>query len=128
MNVTHQIIKNICVVTLESDLALDRVIDVKEYVTPFLKDKDLRGLIINLDKTKKIDSSGVGMLMSLFRVIVYPNKNEKTPSPEGLTHFALCCVNTKVMKVFSMLRLENVVKMYPSESEGVASMQKELGG
>ena len=65
----HRIDKSICVVSIEGNIALDGVNEAKEYLRPLLENKDVKGLLINFAQVNFIDSSGIGLIVSIFKTL-----------------------------------------------------------
>ncbi len=66
---THRIEDGVCVVSIEGNIALDGVNEAKAYLKPHLDDAGVQGLVINFDKVNFIDSSGIGLIVSIFKTM-----------------------------------------------------------
>ena len=69
MQLNHRIQDGTCVVEIGGNIALDGVSDVKNYVKPFLDDDTVKAMVINFDKVNFIDSSGIGLIVSIFKTL-----------------------------------------------------------
>ena len=108
---THRIQDGVCVVTIEGNIALDGVNEAKAYLRPHLESPDVKGLVINFDKVNFIDSSGIGLIVSIFKTM---------QQKEG--QFALTNLSKKNEEIFSITRLNKILDIYESEQEAMQSM------
>ena len=109
---SHRIEDGICVVTIEGNIALDGVNEAKNYLKPHLDSSDVNGLVINFEKVNFIDSSGIGLIVSIFKTM--QQKNGK---------FALTNLSKKNEEIFSITRLNKILDIFPSEDEAVGSLK-----
>jgi len=109
---SHRIEDGICVVTIEGNIALDGVNEAKNYLKPHLESSDVSGLVINFEKVNFIDSSGIGLIVSIFKTM--QQKNGK---------FALTNLSKKNEEIFSITRLNKILDIFPSEAEAVGALK-----
>jgi anti-anti-sigma factor len=112
MNCSHRIENQVCVVTIEGNIALDGVNEAKAYLKPHLDSSDVKGLVMNFEKVNFIDSSGIGLIVSIFKTM---------QQKEG--KFALTNLSKKNEEIFSITRLNKILDIYGSESEALAAMK-----
>ena len=110
MEFSHRV-ANICVVSITGNIALDGVNEAKDYLKPLLEDPDLKGLLINFDQVNFIDSSGIGLIVSLFKTL-----------QQREAKFGLSDLSKKNEEIFNITRLNKILDIYPSEAEGITSM------
>ncbi len=116
MQVSYQNRGNVCVVALDGNLALDKVPEAREALSPILKGKKSDyALLINMKKVKFIDSSGIGLIVALFKRM-----------QEGKGQFALSGLSKKNKEIFSMTRLDQIMKLYPTEEAAWKTLQKKI--
>ena len=70
-------------------------------------------ILLNLEAVTKIDSSGIGELVSSYT----------TANNRGC-QLALCCLPTNVQKILTLTQLTSVFDIYPSEAEAIAASKK----
>lgn len=109
----HRIDQNVCVVSIEGNIALDGVNEAKEYLRPLLEDKKTKGLLINFGQVNFIDSSGIGLIVSLFKTL-----------QQREAKFGLSNLSKKNEEIFTITRLNKILDIYPSESEALSAMSK----
>jgi anti-anti-sigma factor len=109
----HRIDKNVCVVSIEGNIALDGVNEAKEYLRPLLDDANVKGLLINFGQVNFIDSSGIGLIVSIFKTL-----------QQREAKFGLSNLSKKNEEIFTITRLNKILDIYPSESEALTTMSK----
>ncbi len=100
-----------CVVNVEGNIALDGVSEAKEYLKPLLENPDVKGILINFEKVNFIDSSGIGLIVSLFKTL------QQKEAKFGLTN-----LSKKNEEIFIITRLNKILDIYNSEDEGLKAM------
>ncbi|MCZ6553797.1 MAG: STAS domain-containing protein [SAR324 cluster bacterium] len=111
MEFSHRVANKICVVSITGNIALDGVNEAKDYLKPLLEEPDLKGLLINFDQVNFIDSSGIGLIVSLFKTL-----------QQREAKFGLSDLSKKNEEIFNITRLNKILDIYPSEAEGITSM------
>ena len=99
-------------VSIEGNIALDGVNEAKSYLKPHLEDPDIKGLVMNFEKVNFIDSSGIGLIVSIFKTL---------QQKEG--KFALTNLSKKNEEIFSITRLNKILEIYDSEQEALGAMK-----
>ena len=109
---SHRVEDGICVVNIEGNIALDGVNEAKAYLKPHLEDGNLKAMVINFSKVNFIDSSGIGLIVSVFKTL--QQKNVK---------FALCALQKKNEEIFVITRLNKILDIYDSEEACMAALK-----
>jgi len=109
---SHRLDNGTCVIAIEGNIALDGVNEAKAYLKPHLEDPAVRGIVINFEKVNFIDSSGIGLIVSIFKTM---------QQKEG--RFALSNLSAKNMEIFSITRLNKILDIFNSEAEAVSKMR-----
>ncbi len=108
---SHRMENNAVVISIEGNIALDGVNEAKAYMKPHLDDSEVKGLLLNFETVNFIDSSGIGLIVSIFKTM-----QEKSGK------LVLTNLSKKNEEIFSITRLNKILDIYPSEAEGVASL------
>lgn len=108
---SNRIENGICVISVEGNIALDGVNEAKTYLRPHMENQELKGILINFEKVNFIDSSGIGLIVSVFKAM---------QQREG--KFALSNLSKKNEEIFTITRLNKILDIYSTESEALASM------
>jgi stage II sporulation protein AA (anti-sigma F factor antagonist) len=109
---THRMQDSFCVVSIEGNIALDGVNEAKSYLKPHLESPAVKGLIMNFEKVNFIDSSGIGLIVSIFKTM---------QQKEG--KFALTNLSKKNEEIFSITRLNKILDIFESEQEALGAMK-----
>lgn len=107
----HRVENGICIVSIEGNIALDGVNEAKAFLKTHLENDALKGLLINFDQVNFIDSSGIGLIVSIFKT--QQQKSSK---------FGLCNLSKKNEEIFSITRLNKILNIYGTESEAMKDM------
>ncbi len=98
MDFSHRVANKICVVSITGNIALDGVNEAKDYLKPLLEEPDLKGLLINFDQVNFIDSSGIGLIVSLFKTL-----------QQREAKFGLSDLSKKNEEIFNITRLNKIL-------------------
>jgi anti-anti-sigma factor len=109
---SHRMDSGTCIISIEGNIALDGVNEAKAYLKPHLESPDVRAIVINFEKVNFIDSSGIGLIVSIFKTM---------QQKEG--RFALSNLSPKNMEIFSITRLNKILDIFGSESEALTKLK-----
>ncbi|MBF0277757.1 MAG: STAS domain-containing protein [SAR324 cluster bacterium] len=123
MKISHRHENQICIVSLEGGLIQKEVGDLKNYMLPLLEDKHTKTLVLNMKRIKDIDSAGIGMLVSIYKNI---QKRQQEGPDESQLVMVLCGLNQKCRKIFSMVQIDKIMKIYETEEEVLADQGSTL--
>ena len=112
MEIFHNVINDIYIFKPTGDLAFEDVKIVKDYIQNLLNEDPKKGAILNLEEIRYLDSTGVGLIVSIYIGLKKLN-----------SHFTLCNLNKAIAKTFNMVLLDQVLKIYETEEEAIASFQ-----
>lgn len=108
---SHRLEKDICVVSIEGNIALDGVNEAKSYLKPHMENSEVKSILINFDKVNFIDSSGIGLIVSIFKTM--QQRNGK---------FGLSNLSKKNEEIFSITRLNKILSIFATEKEALQTM------
>jgi len=112
METKTQIIDNIRVISLEGNIVLEETAELREAMEPFIEDNKTDGIILNCEKVSFIDSSGLGLIVSIYKTLMKTNRK-----------FALSCLSKKNEDVFILTKLNNVLTITDTDQEALATMK-----
>jgi len=98
MNVIQQKQGNLTIISIEGNIVLEETAEVQKLVTPHIEDLECHGIIFDCGKVKYMDSSGLGMIVSIYKTL---RKQEKG--------FALSNINSNVLELFSLTKLDQIL-------------------
>ena len=108
---SNRVENDICVISVEGNIALDGVNEAKTYLRPHMDNKGAKGILINFDKVNFIDSSGIGLIVSVFKAM--QQRNGK---------FGLSNLSKKNEEIFSITRLNKILDIYATEQDALKKM------
>lgn len=92
------------------DLTIDDTQTIKKELKKYLSDSKIKNIIVNLEKVKFMDSSGLGLLISLFKEV-----NEQQGE---IVYFG---IQDYVAKLLEMVKLNQIFKLAESHNEAKKS-------
>lgn len=109
VKVSFQVKDDICFIAFSGKFVKDQSLSMQPEIEKFVSEQtSLIGGIINLAGVSSIDSTGIGILVSLFHVF---NKR-------GLK-FTLCCLTHKVQRIVDLIDLGSVIQIRRSEAAAI---------
>ena len=103
--------KGVIVLNLSDNIASDGVAILKNFIKPYLEDQTVQTIIINLEKINFIDSSGIGLIISVFKKLL-----------ERKAKLILTNMNEKNIELFEMMHLNKILTLYETESEALKNV------
>lgn len=111
MKIEHRKQESVCILNIEGNIAFEKVGEVKNYVKPLLSDDSISTILINFENVEFIDSSGIGLLVSVFKTL-----------QQRQAKLILSDLSKKNSEIFNMTRLDKIMSIYPTEDEALASL------
>lgn len=108
---SHRVENSVCLVGIEGNIALDGVNEAKAFLKPHMEDPKVKSIIINFEKVNFIDSSGIGLIVSVFKTM---------QQKEG--RFAISNLSKKNEEIFSITRLNKILEIFPTEKEALTAV------
>jgi anti-anti-sigma factor len=98
MDLTEKRAGDILILSVIGNIVLEDTTKLKEFVEAFIEDAAINGIIINCEKVNFIDSSGLGLIVSIYKTL---KKMEKK--------FALTSLSDRTMEIFILTKLDNIL-------------------
>ena len=111
MEFSHRVENGICIISVEGNIALDGVNEAKAFLKSHIEDDGVKGIVINFEKVNFIDSSGIGLIVSVFKTM-----QERDGS------FAITNLSKKNEEIFTITRLNKILNIFPTESEALSTI------
>ncbi len=89
---------NYLILSVTGNIVLEDTTKLKECVEQYIEDATIEGIIINCENVKFIDSSGLGLIVSIYKTL---KKLEK--------RFALSSLSDRTMEIFTLTKLDNIL-------------------
>ncbi|HBE03425.1 MAG: hypothetical protein A2096_00535 [Spirochaetes bacterium GWF1_41_5] len=99
--------ESIPVIYLQGELDIFSAIEVKKYLTKKIFEENYSDLVLNLEKVPYIDSSGIGILISLF----VKNKNNR--------HIRICSFPSEILALISSTGLISYLNIDKTEEKSI---------
>ena len=109
MNISERTINDVMVLDLEGNLVLEENVRFRKYVAGAL-DAGVRNLLVNLERVKYMDSSGLGELISCYTALQQLNGQIK------LLH-----LNNHLQYLLAITKLDSVFETFDSEPAAISS-------
>ncbi len=104
----HKIIDDLLIVRFDKErLVADNSGKFKDALMAFIS-KGHKKILLNLEKTQFVDSSGLGAIISCFRGL------------GGKGTISFCGINPAVQSLFDLTRMDKIFKIYPDEETAIA--------
>lgn len=109
MEISDKLVDQVRILYIDGNIILEETTQLKEYVEQYIEDPELKGIIINCEKINYIDSSGLGLIVSIFKTL---KKSEKS--------LALSCLSEKTMEIFILTKLDEIIMLTPDDEQALA--------
>lgn len=111
MNIEDRIDSNFAILAIDGNIVLDETAKLKEAVEVFVEKEDLAGIIINCENVSFIDSSGLGLIVSIYKTLL---KRERK--------FALTSLNDRTREIFVLTKLDKILTLSESDADAIAAL------
>ena len=108
MIIQEKRIDQIIVINVEGDIALTGTTELRAYIKPLIEDNTIADLLLNFEKVSTIDSSGIGMIVQIFKFLTEKQKR-----------LIITNLNDRCYDVFSLTRLNKIITLVKTEEEGI---------
>lgn len=112
MNISIRQFVNAAVVDVDGDITLHNSPEVRKALLDLIKQQRLPRVVVNLEKSKYIDSAGVASLVEALKA-----------SREMKSGFALYGLSRTAREVLELTRLVKVFEIYDTEQEALAGIR-----
>ncbi len=112
METNTQLVDNIRIVFLEGNIVLEESSELRERLEPYIEESNADGIILNCEKVSYIDSSGLGLIVSIYKTLIKANKK-----------FALSGLSKKNEDVFILTKLNNVLTIAETDQDALEAMK-----
>ncbi|MBF0287315.1 MAG: anti-sigma factor antagonist [SAR324 cluster bacterium] len=110
MELEHLVENNICTVSIQGKLVHHTVSKVKVYSQSLLKYDMLKGVVLHLGKVSFIDSTGIGIIIFLFREF-----------EKQRVQLVVCEAEASIFQILQMAGLDRMIPFYSTEEAALNS-------
>jgi len=103
---------NFTIVNIEGNIILEETETIKTFLEPLIETPEIEGIILNGSKVDYIDSSGLGLIVSMYKTLTKSNKK-----------FALSELSAKTMEIFILTRLNEILIISDSDEKAIEQIK-----
>jgi len=111
MKIEDKMDSNFAIISIEGNIVLEETAKLKSSVEGFIEDSNLKGIIMNCEDVHFIDSSGLGLIVSIYKTLL-----------KGDRKFALTNLNDRTREIFILTKLDKILTITDSNSDAIAVM------
>lgn len=111
MKIEDRIESNFAILAIDGNIVLEDTAKLKETVEVFVENADLAGIIINCENVSFIDSSGLGLIVSIYKTLL---KRERK--------FALTNLNDRTREIFILTKLDKILTLTETDEDAITAL------
>ncbi len=111
MKIEDRIDGNFAIISIEGNIVLEDTAKLKSSVEGFIEDGNLKGVILNCEDVHFIDSSGLGLIVSIYKTLLKRDRK-----------FALTNLNDRTREIFILTKLDKILTITDSNSDAITVM------
>lgn len=108
MKIENRNENNFAVLSINGNIVLEDTAKLKETVEVFIEDENLEGVILNCAEVEFVDSSGLGLIVSIYKTLL------KRGRKFGLTH-----LNERTREIFILTKLDKILTITGSDEDAI---------
>jgi len=89
---------DITIIFAEGNLVLERTSDVYAFIEPIIEDPACQGIVLDCERVHYIDSSGLGIIVSIYKTLKAHNKK-----------FAISRINESINDLLTLTKLDEIL-------------------
>jgi len=114
MEISHTIDQGIYKLALHGHFVLDGVTKAQDNSEPYLRDANLRGMLVNFDAVETIDSSGIGLTVMFHKRLIKHNAK-----------LVLFKMKRNVREAYSITGIDQTLTVCDTEAEALEIINKQ---
>ena len=111
MKLSRRQVENFTIIDIEGNIILEETESIKSYIEPLVESPEISQIIINGSKVEYIDSSGLGLIVSIYKTLTKANKK-----------FALSALSNKTMEIFILTRLNEILIIADDDEDAMKQL------
>ncbi len=108
MELSHRIVTEICIVNITVSLTWESVNQIRSQLRALAENREVRGMVLNMQKMKYWDSMGIGLVIMIFHKL-----------QERGVDLVICEMNQDCQKVFKLTRLDQPIRLFDKETDAL---------
>ncbi len=110
MEISSKLIDGIKIVFLSGNIVMDETGGMRSYMERSVENSAVKGIIINCKNIEYIDSSGLGLIVSIYKNLKRKDK-----------YFALSALSRKTKEIFLLTRLNEILVIADTDESALES-------
>ena len=98
MEIKDQKKNDFVIISIDGNIVMEDTVKLKEYVEQYIEMPSLKGIILDCQEVNYIDSSGLGLIVSIYKTLKSSNKK-----------FALFGFSEKTIEIFVLTKLNSIL-------------------
>ena len=104
---THETLK---IISINGNIILEETTQMKNFIEDLIEMPEVTGIILNCENVDYIDSSGLGLIVSIYKTL-----------KQSARSFALTGLDAKTMEIFILTRLNEILTITENEEQAIAA-------
>jgi len=111
MRISAEKSQNCTIINIDGAIAANDTVEVKQFFDAAMAEPDSAGIIIDCKKVTNIDSSGLNLIVSIYKTLTKQSQK-----------LVLCTVNEKVMEIFLLTKLDEILTFTESQQSALTHL------
>jgi len=103
---------HIAILSISGNLALEEVLELKKQITPYLESDQIAALIFDLSQVNHIDSSGIMLIVSIFKALQKKDKR-----------LILAAARKRHRDVFDLTKLDRILPIATDTTDALSFLK-----
>ena len=103
---------NVVIIAISGNIVLEDTAKLKEKIEIYIEEKSIEAIVLDCENVKFIDSSGLGLIVSIYKTLKKMNKN-----------FALSSLSEGAMEIFILTKLNKILTITESTEAAIELFQ-----
>ena len=114
MKIKEETVDDIKILQIQGNMAMDENVDLKKYLQPYLDDSNIGGIILDLKNVGFIDSSGVGLIVGVYKTLQRAEKR-----------FVLMSLSDRHREILNITQLDKILTIAEDRKNALAVFKAE---
>jgi len=98
MKIKEEKANNINILQIHGNMAMEENVELKKLLQPYLEDSSIRGIVLDLKNVGFIDSSGVGLIVGVYKTLQRADKR-----------FVLMSLSDRHREILNITQLDKIL-------------------
>jgi anti-sigma B factor antagonist len=102
---------NFVIISIDGNIILEDTAKLKDTVEVFIEDENLAGVIMNCENVQFVDSSGLGLIVSIYKTLLKRGRK-----------FALSNLNERTKEIFILTKLDKIMTIADTDDDAIKTL------